>query len=98
MTGSLEHPGIVPVYCLGQNSDGSPFYAMRFIRGRTFSDAIAKFHRVEWKKRDPGARSLELRHLLFHFIDVCKTMAYAHSRRVIHRDIKPDEHHDRRVR
>ena len=36
VTGSLEHPGIVPVYGLGRYSDDRPYYAMRFIRGRSF--------------------------------------------------------------
>src|ERR1051326_2497706 len=35
ITGALEHPGVVPVYGLGQSADGRPFYAMRFIRGET---------------------------------------------------------------
>ena len=56
ITGSLEHPGIVPVYCLGQNPDGSPFCAMRFIQGTNFSHAVAEFHRVNWKERGVGAQ------------------------------------------
>jgi serine/threonine protein kinase len=89
VAGSLEHPGIVPVYSLGETSDGLPFYAMRFIRGESFSMIIDQFHRVNWKERAAGSWSLELRSLLVHFISVCKTMAYAHSRGVIHRDLKP---------
>src|SRR5205085_11618614 len=45
ITGGLEHPGIVPVYGLGQYADGRPFYAMRFVRGDSLKDAIEKFHR-----------------------------------------------------
>jgi serine/threonine protein kinase len=44
VTGGLEHPGIVPVYSLGRNSKGRPYYAMRFIRGEEFGDAIRRFH------------------------------------------------------
>lgn len=44
VTGSLEHPGIVPVYGLGQYADGRPFYAMRFIKGDSLKDAIDKYH------------------------------------------------------
>ncbi len=38
ITGNLEHPGIVPVYSLGRNADGRPYYAMRFIRGDSRAD------------------------------------------------------------
>ncbi len=44
VTGSLEHPGIVPVYGLGKTKDGHPYYAMRFIRGKSFSEEIARLH------------------------------------------------------
>ena len=47
ITGSLEHPGIVPVYGLGHTPDGRPFYAMRFIRGDSLKEAIGRFHEAE---------------------------------------------------
>src|SRR6202012_4067617 len=47
VTGCLEHPGIVPVYGLGRYPDGRPYYAMRFIRGNSFKDAIDAFHRAD---------------------------------------------------
>ena len=45
ITGSLEHPGIVPVYSLGRNAEGRPYYAMRFIRGESLQVAIRRFHK-----------------------------------------------------
>src|SRR4051812_27313500 len=39
LTGRLEHPGVVPVYGLGQGADGRLFYAMRLIDGETLDDA-----------------------------------------------------------
>jgi serine/threonine-protein kinase len=89
VTGGLEHPGIVPVYGRGQYDDGRPFYAMRFIRGETLHEAIARFHRGDVPARDPAQRSLALRELLGRFLDVCDAVEYAHHRGVLHRDLKP---------
>jgi len=90
VTGGLEHPGIVPVYGLGHMADGRPFYAMRFIKGNSLKDAIRQFHTAEQQPgRAPGQSTLELRALLGRFIDVCDAVAYAHSRGVLHRDLKP---------
>ena len=86
ITGQLEHPGIVPVYELARRPEtGQPFYTMRFVKGRTLSDAAKAHH----QKRAAGqADSLEFSTLLNAFVVVCKTVAYAHSRGVIHRDLK----------
>jgi eukaryotic-like serine/threonine-protein kinase len=89
ITGRLEHPGIVPVYGLGTYDDGRPFYAMRFIRGDNLKSAIEQFHQAEEKGRDPGERNLALLKLLRRFLDVCNAIDYAHSRGVLHRDLKP---------
>ena len=87
ITGQLEHPGIVPVYELvHEPGAASPFYTMRFIRGRTFGEAIAAYH----ARRGAGtAEAMELRDLLTAFAMLCQAVAYAHSRRVVHRDLKP---------
>jgi eukaryotic-like serine/threonine-protein kinase len=90
VTGGLEHPGIVPIYGLGRDPDGRPFYAMRLIRGESLKQAIAAFHEAVGKpESDPTARSLELRQLLRRFVDVCNAVEYAHRRGVLHRDLKP---------
>jgi serine/threonine protein kinase len=89
VTGGLEHPGIVPVYGLGHYEDGRPFYAMRFIKGESLMEAIARFHADPALSTDLGARSLALQKLLRRFLDVCNAIAYAHHRGVLHRDLKP---------
>jgi serine/threonine-protein kinase len=90
ITGGLEHPGIVPVYGLGTYADGRPYYAMRFIRGDSLQEAVERFHKADAAgTMDLGQRTLEMRGLLGRFIDVCNAVAYAHSRGVLHRDLKP---------
>lgn len=84
VTGGLEHPGIVPVYGMGKYPDGRPYYAMRFIHGDSLRSAIEQFHR-----QTPDYSSFDFRNLLRRLIDVCNAIAYAHSRGVLHRDIKP---------
>ena len=54
ITGSLEHPGIIPVYGLGRYTNGRPFYAMRFVKGVSLREAITEFHAV---MRDAGSCS-----------------------------------------
>jgi eukaryotic-like serine/threonine-protein kinase len=88
ITGQLQHPNIVPVYELARPADKSagPFYTMRFVRGRTLTAAIKQYHE---KRRTNESGPLELRALLGHFVAVCNAVAYAHSRGVLHRDLKP---------
>ncbi len=88
ITGGLEHPGIVPVYGLGSYPDGRPFYCMRFIQGDSLAEAIKKFRRAR-STMSASQRNLRLRNLLSRFVDVCEAVAYAHSRQVLHRDLKP---------
>ncbi|MEQ8836689.1 MAG: serine/threonine-protein kinase, partial [Lacipirellulaceae bacterium] len=95
ITGSLEHPGVVPVYGLGQYADGRPFYAMRFIRGDNLKLEIEAFKNAyptgknSPKENRGGDYELRFRKLLGRFIDVCHAIEYAHNRCVLHRDLKP---------
>ena len=88
VTGNLEHPGIIPVYSLGTGSDGQPFYAMRLVDGENLARAIEAFHR----RRLAGEVDYQSRvflQLIDRLIDVAQAIDYAHSRGVLHRDLKP---------
>jgi PAS domain S-box-containing protein len=86
ITGQLEHPGIVPVYeLIRQPGEQQSFYTMRFVNGRTLSEAACAWHEA---RRAGQADSLAMLSLLNAFAAVCNTVAYAHSRGVIHRDLK----------
>jgi serine/threonine protein kinase len=89
ITSRLEHPGVVPIYALGTDQGGAPCYAMRFVRGETFQGAVDAFHAADRPGRDPTERSLALRELLNRFVSICSTVGYAHSRGILHRDLKP---------
>ncbi|MBL8890128.1 MAG: serine/threonine protein kinase [Planctomycetaceae bacterium] len=86
ITAQLEHPGIAPVYELGIDDQGLPFYAMKQLSGQTLAESLAKYVAL------PAGRGKERtrRELLHRFLSVCQTVAFAHQRGVIHRDLKPD--------
>ncbi|MEQ8787446.1 MAG: protein kinase [Pirellulaceae bacterium] len=88
VTGRLDHPGIVPVYGMGRTDDGRLFYLMRFIEGESLDALIEQLHAKSGQLRQ-AEWNLEYRRLLNHFVSVCKTVAYAHNRGIIHRDVKP---------
>lgn len=88
ITGRLEHPGIVPIYHLGEDIEtGQAFYAMRFLGKQTLHDTIGEYHeRLSEGDNNP----MLLRRLLTDFVNVCQAIGHAHSRKVIHRDLKPE--------
>lgn len=81
-TAQLVHPGIVPVHDVGWWSDGRPFYTMDVIRGETLTAQIEALH----ADFSPDG----LHRLVARFRRVCDAVGYAHSRGVVHRDLKPD--------
>ena len=81
ITAQLEHPGIVPIYRLGQGHDGLPYYTMKMIKGETLQDQIKAYHRKPTR--------FALLNLIRRLVSVSKTIAFAHSKGVIHRDLKP---------
>jgi serine/threonine protein kinase len=79
ITAQLQHPGIPPVFDSGTLPGGCPFMIMKLIQGRTL-DTILK------EERDLTA---ERGRLVAVFEEVCRTVAYAHFRGVVHRDLEP---------
>jgi tetratricopeptide (TPR) repeat protein len=79
LTGSLQHPGIVPVHQLGRLADGRPCYTMKLVRGRTLADMI----------RDEPEGPERLPRLLAVVEKLCQAVGFAHSKGVLHRDLKP---------
>ena len=78
--GQLQHPGIAPVYEIGRLPDGRPFIAMKLVRGKTLARLLAE-------RSDVSENQAQLLGVLSQ---VCQAIAFAQTRRVIHRDLKPD--------
>ncbi|QDU60472.1 Serine/threonine-protein kinase PknD [Planctomycetes bacterium Pan216] len=85
VTARLEHPNIVPVYQVSEGH-GPPFYVMRFLKGATLQQTIARAHPSH--RSDQAWRS-ERKRLVRLLVRIGEAVAYAHSKNVIHRDLKP---------
>lgn len=71
----IEHPGIVPVHDVGSLADGRVFYTMKYVQGRRLDEWVGS-------AASPAER-------LRLFEKICEPVAFAHSRGVLHRDLKP---------
>ncbi len=89
----LDHPGVVPVYALVSGEGNIPAYTMKVVEGSTLDDLLTTIK--QWYE-DGGAESgslpeeFSLSTQLEYFLKVCDTVSYAHSKGVLHRDLKPD--------
>ena len=86
ITASLEHPNIVPVHDIGVDASGAPYYTMKLLRGRTLASLISKL-----ASGDPEfTAEYNPDRMLRIFLKICYGMAFAHSKGVIHLDLKPE--------
>jgi serine/threonine-protein kinase len=72
----LDHPAIPPVHELGRDKQGRPYFTMKRLAGTTMSELLAS--------PDPNRQRL-----LRSFVEVCQAIDFAHTRGVVHRDLKP---------
>ena len=86
LTASLEHPNIIPVYDIGMDSASSPYFTMKLLRGETLASIL--------KKLDAGDPEYQEKYtfpqLLRLWMRICNGTAFAHSKGVLHLDLKPE--------
>ena len=91
ITADLQHPGIVAVHDQGELGDGRLWFTMKEVRGRTLGAVITEVHDATGPDGFREAPSgWTFRRLLDAFARVSQAVAFAHSRGVMHRDLKPD--------
>jgi eukaryotic-like serine/threonine-protein kinase len=73
---SLEHPNIARLLDGGRSSEGTPFFAMEFVKGQPIDEFCEE-------------KKLSITQRLRLFLQVCNAVSFAHSRLVVHRDLKP---------
>jgi serine/threonine protein kinase/formylglycine-generating enzyme required for sulfatase activity len=88
-TAQLEHPGIMPVYDVGRLRDGRPYFTMKEIRGRSLLDVIEEVHQESTTGWGVTPTGWTFQRLIQVLQQVCEAVAFAHSRGVLHRDLKP---------
>lgn len=89
ITARLEHPNIVPIYDIGIDMSGSPFFTMKYLRGHSLAVILKRLHANDSviKEKYPPARLLQM------FTRICNAVAYAHSMGIYHMDLKPGNIH-----
>ncbi len=86
VTGQLEHPAIVPVHELGIDEDGRVYFTMPLVRGSDFRRVIRSVH---GQTSADALGDWDLTRAVGILLKVCHAVAFAHSKGVIHRDLKP---------
>ena len=86
VTGSLEHPNVVPIYDVALEEDGNPLIVLKKIDGTAWDELL---HDAAGVRERFGETDL-LEHNLRVLMQVCNAVHFAHSRGVLHRDLKPE--------
>ena len=79
LASQLDHPNIVPIHEVGEH-EGQPYFTMKLIRGGDLAGRLE------------GA-PMATRELVGMMVKICRAVHHAHQHGVLHRDLKPGDHH-----
>jgi serine/threonine protein kinase len=85
LTANLQHPNIIPIYDIAVDESGNPYFTMKALRGETLSQIVKKLREGSTEYLEKYTRT----RLVGIFLKVCNAIDYAHSKGVIHLDLKP---------
>ena len=85
VAGQLQHPGIVPIYELGRDDDGAPFFVMRRLEGESLLQILKALSRGD----EAAAERWTVRRLVAAFVRLCEAVEFTHNAGFVHRDLKP---------
>ncbi len=88
VTGSLEHPGIVPVHALGLDDAGRPVLVMKRIEGVSWRELLRDDRHPAWARFDAAGDDRLAVHIEI-LMQVCNALHFAHRKGIVHRDLKP---------
>ena len=89
ITARLEHPNIVPIHDIGTDVNGSPYFTMKYLRGHSLAVVLKKLNNGDQE----ALAKYTLPRLLRTYVKVANAIAFAHSKQIIHLDLKPENIH-----
>ncbi|MCH2206019.1 MAG: protein kinase [Lentisphaerales bacterium] len=86
ITACLQHPNIIPVYDMGLSEDDQVFFSMKLVEGESLATIFEKLYEnnPDYSNKYPQEVLLDI------FIKICEAIAYAHSKGILHLDLKPE--------
>ena len=84
LTAALEHPNIMPIYDIGVDEKEGPYFIMKLVGGQNLAKILKDLSSGKSEKE------YSLRDLMIIFLKVCDAVAYAHSKGIVHLDLKPE--------
>ncbi|HAA55539.1 MAG TPA: hypothetical protein DCE42_12330 [Myxococcales bacterium] len=88
ITGYLSHSNIIPLHTLREDEDGLPVLVMKYVEGVSWAELLKDDKHPFWERTKMGVEDPLIRHIEI-LIAICKAVEYAHSKGILHRDIKP---------